>query len=220
MSEAANATSAALPAGPPVAPRLALYWAPPPTHPLWRSGCDWLGRDPAGTDLGAPPAHARAPWRYGFHATLKAPMHPRHGADEAAFIDAVAAFSARWHDFEMPPLRVAWLRGFMALRPTHALCAVHPLRRLADACVTEFDPWRAHAAHAPPWGYAHVFERWRFHMTLSDDTPNDRTRLEARASAHFAPSLAVPLRAQGLAVFREDQPGAPLRLLGRFDFAR
>jgi hypothetical protein len=72
------------------------------------------------------------------------------------------------------------------------------------------------------WGYPHVFDQWRFHMTLTDSLADDRLRAEllADATRHFADALAEPLRCDGVALFVEDEPGADFRLLRRFDFAR
>lgn len=222
--------------------RLAIYWLPAPDHPLWEAGCLWLGRDPRGDDAPGqrPPEHARAPWRYGFHATLKAPMALRVAGTEDRFMSAVAALAARHRDFALPPLQVNWLAGFLALRPSSAPARGHPLRRLADACVTELDDWRApmdlaeveRRGSAIPlaqrdeqlalprrWGYPHVLDHWRFHLTLSDREPAGAPALLARARAHFARALEQPLRAHAIAVCREDAPWAPLRLVQRFELA-
>jgi hypothetical protein len=184
--------------------------------------------------------HARDPWRYGFHATLKAPMALRAGCSEDQFQSVVAALAARHRDFALPPLQVNWLAGFLALRPSSPPAPGHPLRRLADACVTELDDWRApmsdseiqrraaalplaqrdeHVALLRCWGYPHVLRHWRFHLTLSDREPADASALLARARSHFARALERPLRAHAIAVCREDTPGAPLRLLRRFELA-
>lgn len=224
--------------------RYAVYWAPGAGHPLWRAGCDWLGRDPAATRGAgghAPRAHVATPARYGFHATLKAPFRLAAGASTDRLREACAALAARHRSFEMPALEVAWLGDFLALRPVSMLQASHPLRRLADACVAELDDLRAlaepgelarHAAAAGEpgriallerWGYPHVFEAWRFHMTLSDRfadraTPAARG-LEAEARAFFATSLERPLRAEDICVFQEAGRGHALRLIERLPLA-
>jgi len=223
--------------------RYAVYWTPEPSHALWRAGCDWLGRDPWSDTDGEPPPDRREPWRYGFHATLKPPMALRESADSSAFVAAVEALASRVGRFEMPPLRVGWLRGFLALTPAVQIDADHPLRQLADACTRELDGWRmpcgpddlerrlANASldaeqHAlvARWGYAHVFAHWRFHMTLSDtiserDGPR-RSRLEHEANAHFAAALAQPLHARSLSVFVEPRAGAPFRLACRLPLSK
>jgi len=223
------------------APRYAVYWAPEPGHPLWAAGCDWLGRDAARPLAPTREAeHREAPRRYGFHATLKAPMALRDGAEPAAFLAAVAHLAARTPPFAMPALRVGWLSGFLALLPATAMDAAHPLRRLADACVAELDGWRPAQSEAQwlrrsagleperqamvrRFGYPHVFEHWRFHMTLSNCVPPESTalrdRLFRRAGAHFDAALALPLSCESLSVFVETAEGEPFVLAHRFPLA-
>lgn len=219
-----------------MAARFAVYWVPEATHELWSAGCRWLGRDPALAEPGSAPVFARSPWRYGFHATLKPPMALRAPEAEAGFVQAVQRLAADTADFDMPALQVAWLGDFLALRPVQALAPDTPLRRLADACVRELDPWRAPEAPEAVaarraktasaaqrllldrWGYPHVFEHWRFHMSLSDPNPPAPQRLAEQAARHFEAALAAPMRAGGLALFHEAAPGQPLRLLLRCRF--
>ena len=224
------------------AARYAVYWTPEPDHPLWHAGCEWLGRDPAWPVLKWP-AHetTAAPRHYGFHATLKAPMVLHPDRDATSLVDAVAALAAHTRRFMMPALQLAWLARFLALRPTHHLLPEHPLRQLADRCVRELDPWRAPTSEselqrrlADPtlvatqreaitrWGYPHVFDHWRFHMTLSDSLADDDRRRDALwhdAQRHFAPALAGPLAFASLCIFAEPAPGAAFVLTHRFKLA-
>ena len=222
--------------------RYALYFAPAPTHPLWVAGCDWLGRDPAsGATVGGGP-HRADPCRYGFHATLKPPFALRDGASRAQLLAALSHFVDERAPFVMPSLAVATLGDFLALRPVDpgATASGQPLRELADDCVRLFDEFRRPPSPAETarrvaaglderqrgqvdrWGYPHVFEHWRFHMTLTDSLSDNRLRTEllAGATRHFAAALARPLRCDGVALFVEDAPGADFRLLRRFEFAR
>lgn len=217
--------------------RHAVYFAPPDDHALWRSGCAWLGRDAQAGHPPAPPAreHVAAPWRYGFHATLKAPMTLAAGVSEHGFVDALRRLAADHRPFPMPPLHVATLRDFVALRPCEPLAAGHPLRRLADDCVVQLDAWRAPAGAAEQarlvrpgqsarerenverYGYAHVLDDWRFHMTLSDPLADAtlRAALQHEAQRHFAAALAVSLVCDSVCVFVEPGPGAPFELRHR-----
>ncbi len=225
--------------------RFAVYYAPEPTHPLWDAGCNWLGRDPSRPEVRVAPREATGePRRYGFHATLKPPMRLRAGSKFDEFLEGVAALAAGTARFEMPALEVRTLGRVSALRPAEAIDAGHPLRRLADACVRELDPWRAPADAretqrrlADPslsstqkellkrWGYAHVFEHWRFHMTLSDSLPDDaagaarRELLRQEAQRHFAAALAQPLACESVCVFCEPAEGAAFVLTHRFRLA-
>jgi hypothetical protein len=226
--------------------RYALYYAPAAAHPLWKAGCDWLARDPESGAAGLPASHRAAPRRYGFHATLKPPFALRDGRAEPELLAALAAWACERGAFEMPALAVATLGDFIALRPVarDATAPGRPLRELADGCVSVFDEFRrplspAEAAgrispeldagrrgNVDRWGYAHVFDHWRFHMTLSDSLPataeGDRaaTELLADATRHFAAALARPLRCDGVALFVEEAPGVDFRLARRFEFAR
>jgi len=223
--------------------RYAIYWAPDAAHPLWAAGCDWLGRDPSiATDITGvepPRPNVATPARYGFHATLKAPVRLAAGRSLEDLRHAAAALAKRHRVFEMPALHVAWLQDFVALRPVQPLHPSHPLRQLADACVRELDEFRAPApageiaqramqaidadaaglARLARWGYAHVFDGWRFHMTLSDrfaDRGSEAARqVEHDARAWFSGSLAQPVHCTALCIFHEPGPGEPFRLIER-----
>jgi putative phosphonate metabolism protein len=217
--------------------RYAIYYAPSFEHPLWQAGCEWLGRDArVEQHQGLAPSFARDPWRYGFHATLKAPVRLKQGLGAEDFFQAVKALAQQHQAFAMPPLEVALLSNFVALRPVEALDEAHPLRVLADACVRDLDDFRAaptesEMAKRNPealsaeqrellarWGYAHVFAHWRFHMTLTDGLGDEARRkaLMSRAQEHFGKALAEPLVCEDLCVFTEPAPGRPFMLTHRF----
>ena len=220
--------------------RYGIFWAPPPDHPLWRAGCDWLGRDPESGAAQAVRPQRAAPRRYGFHATLKPPFALRDGRAPAELDDALATLAAALEPFPLRPLRVDVLNDFVALRPCEPVDSIHPLRALADACVRNLDPLRRPAGPAERarrgalalaetertllerWGYPWVFEAWRFHMTLTDGLPSEAPRdaLLAEAADFFAPALAEPLRCDALALFVEDTPGADFRLARRIPLGR
>jgi hypothetical protein len=214
--------------------RAAIYYAPAASDPLWQAGCAWLGRDPeTGAEMKRPAVpglveRSGDPGRYGFHATLKAPMQLRYGF--AAFLDAVTEFAARQSAFALPPLAVRNIHGFLALCFEQDC---QPMQELAAACVTMLDGHRlaeaeekqlARAAGRPPrqrdyilrWGYPLVLEEFRFHMTLTDRLA-DNPFMPA-AEQYFALAAAVPRQVNGLAVYVEDRPGAPFRLSHRLPF--
>lgn len=213
--------------------RYAVYWTPEPDEPLWTAGCEWLGRDPRFADAGFAPPLRSGPWRYGFHATLKAPMHLRDGVSATAFIDVCAELAHQLPLVPVPSLKVGWLGDFIALRPERDLRAGDPLYDLAAACVCELDRWRARpaqqrssemtlnareAALQQAWGYPFVLDCWRLHLSLSDQldkTSEEATSLFLLAQRHFQAALMHPCRAVSLAVFEEPQAGVPLRLLQR-----
>lgn len=233
-------------AGIPEVARYALYFAPAARHPLWTAGCRWLGRDPESGASGEGGAHRADPRRYGLHATLKPPFALRQGSSRSQLLAALAHFVDQRSPFALPALEVSTLGDFIALRPVQADAAAcgQPLRRLADDCVRLFDEFRQPASpeerarrlavgldeaqreNLARWGYAHVFEHWRFHMTLTDALPRDaegerlRVDLVEAARVAFAQALALPLRCEGVALFVQDAPGADFRLVRRFHFAR
>lgn len=203
--------------------RAALYWTPNLGDPLFAAGNAWLGRDPeTGATLPQPDvpgiaaltADAR---RYGFHATLRAPMRLRAAWPE--LLDATARIAASQRPFVLPRLQLASVDGFLAL----TLSAPCPaMDALARACVqgteavraplNEFELARRRAAPLTArqeellaaWGYPYVMEEFSFHMTLSDRLNEAQLRaLWPVAEAHFAASLAMPRMVEEIAVFTQ-----------------
>lgn len=213
--------------------RVAIYYAPELDDPLWAAGCAWLGRDPErGVAVPQPAidgiADATADARgYGFHCTLKPPM--RLATSYGSLRDDLGAMAQSIRAFDLPPLAVADLSGFLALRET-APCPA--LQALADACVAWPDRHRAPPDTAelqrrrgtglPPdadqlllrWGYPGVFGRWRFHMTLTRRLP-DQAEWRAAAERHFATALAAKRRLRSICLFTQAAPGAPFLLAER-----
>ena len=209
--------------------RVAIYYAPDPADPLWRAGCAWLGRDP---ETGAAPrqpdvpgiaAITAEPRQYGFHCTLKAPIRLRTSY-QALRADA-EALAQTLRPFDLPPLAVADLSGFLALRETRPS---PELQALADACVAWLDPHRltpddaelarrrqhglspASDALLQRWGYPGVFNHWRFHMTLTRRlTPEEHAEYRPAAERFFTQALTQPRRVDALCIFTQSGPGAP-----------
>ena len=178
-------------------PRYAIYFVPGADTALYRFGASALGYDCySGRDValidgaGSLPwaAFVREPRRYGFHATLKPPFRLAKGLQEADLERAVVRFAADHSAVSVGEIVVRELGSFIAFVPT-----VPPARlgKLADACVREFDRFRApltaaererrmaanpdlsarQIAHLERWGYPYVFEDFRFHMTLTGSLP-------------------------------------------------
>ena len=79
--------------------RFALYYAPSTKSLLWERAQIWLGAESDGTDGPVLSAGERLPLvrsarRYGFHATIKAPMALRAGQSRDSLMDAVDRFAA------------------------------------------------------------------------------------------------------------------------------
>jgi hypothetical protein len=214
--------------------RAAVYYAPVRADALWARGCAWLGRDPETGEAMAQPqvpninALTSDPRRYGFHATLKPPMHLANGY--AAFLRDAENWALGQEPFELPALEVQWLGRFIALCPT---APSPPLAALAASCVAALDNHRqpedaatraGRAAGRTPsqlhnlerWGYPLVMEDWQFHMTLSNALA-DATLL-APAIAFFGNVPATKRQVDGLAVFVQPEPNAAFTLAARLPF--
>jgi putative phosphonate metabolism protein len=217
--------------------RVALYYAPQPDDPLTRLSAAWLGRDPVTNapvrqpDIDGIAELTAEPRLYGFHATLKPPMRLVAGTDWQDLMAAVRATAARIAPFDLPPLSVQDLHGFLALRETEAS---PPLQALADACVADLDAFRdpptqdeiarrrkstlsaEQDAMLQRWGYPYVFGTWFFHMTLTRRlTAEEKARLQPAAEAWFAPAIAQPRRVQDICLFTQAEAGAAFTLAER-----
>ncbi|WP_232480191.1 DUF1045 domain-containing protein [Roseomonas sp. KE2513] len=217
--------------------RVALYWAPAVDDPLHRLGSAWLGRDAeTGASLPQPTipgidfaALTADPRRYGLHATLKPPFHLT-GSYAALRADA-AALAAGTPPFELPPLTIASLDGFIALREAAPCPALHAL---ADALVERLDghrrpPDEAEIARRRPerllpearenlrrWGYPHVFADWRFHVTLTHRlTPEQAALVRPAAEAILGEAAARPRPVTELCLFTQAAPGEPFLIAER-----
>ncbi len=215
--------------------RVGLYYAPSPDDPLWQAGNSWLGRDPFSNALPTQPdlpdifAVTSDARHYGFHATLKPPMRLR-GTFKSLLTDA-EKLSNSLAPFDMPPLAVTNLHGFLALCET-APCP--PLHALADACVAGVDEHRVPPDDAElarrrkgglsaereamllRWGYPDVFATWRFHMTLTRRlSPEEEKIYRPAAEAYFAPALLIPRRVSDLSLYVQPAPEKPFTLVHR-----
>jgi hypothetical protein len=217
--------------------RVALYYAPALDDPLSDRAANWLGRDPE-TDARRPQpelpnieAITADPRLYGFHATLKPPMRLREGTRWDDVMAAVERIAGGVPAFDMPPLAVADLHGFLALREA---VPSPELQGFADLCVAALDAFRqppdeaelarrrrgglspACEAMLVQWGYPYVFATWFFHMTLTRRLrPEEHAIYLPAARAHFADVLPLPRRAADLCVFTQRAPGAAFTIAQR-----
>jgi hypothetical protein len=203
--------------------RAALFWTPPPHDPLTQAANIWLGRDPERNiacpqpDIRGLAAATETPRWYGFHATLRPPM--RLATSWHGFHAAAGHLASTFDCFDLPPLEVAELDGFLALCTT-STC--HALHALADACIRETEPHRNPPTEAElarrrktplsanqekmlgSWGYPYVMSEWRFHMTLTRRLDRSETAiLLPAARAHFAQALIHTRRVEDIAIFTQ-----------------
>ena len=221
--------------------RHAIYYAPAHSSPWWTFGAGWLGRDESldGTPpefvapmLPAPERHriTTQARRYGFHATLKAPFHLRLGVTPAELLARTRSLAQRLRPVPLSPLRVQRLGPYVVLlTPEHHTAASD----LASACVIELDDLRQpltpdELARRQPatldarelellhrYGYPHVLERFRFHLTLTDPVNETQaTQVTEAVSAQVARlNTQTPLSLDRLCIFEEPAPGQPFRRL-------
>lgn len=210
--------------------RYAVYYTP--QGALAETGAAWLGWDIASGRSVQHPEIAgldvadltSTPRKYGFHATIKPPFFLAQGTDVADLSQAVARFCTKCAPVVLDGLEVAALGRFLALLPVGPQDS---LNDLAAEAVMQLDPFRAapgadeltrrRARPLTPqqdrnlreWGYPHVLDSFRFHMTLTGRLDQPATTLPAVA-AHFADSLPQPFVLDSLTL-------AGARADGRFE---
>ena len=120
--------------------RYAIYWCPGAGDTLLHAGEHWLGRSVVDASILPRPivaeiADARlaaltnSASRYGFHATIKAPLYLKAGIGEEQFLHAIAELAGMLAPFAMPVLAVRRLGRFLALRPAEDETALNALAR-------------------------------------------------------------------------------------------
>src|SRR3954470_11256834 len=228
-------------------PRYAIYHAADANDALTRFGAELLGYDAhTGNELPFPneALHTAADWRdvsadprkYGFHATLKAPMALAPGTSEAGLAAACAAFAGQARPIPVIRPVVDSISGFIAVIPAEP---AGELQQLAADCVRDFKGFRAalsaedRARRRPEklsarqrdyldrWGYPYVMEEFRFHMTLTGRLDDERRgpileMLRARFAALGLDALAI----DRIALFKQDDAGARFRIVGEWVLAR
>jgi putative phosphonate metabolism protein len=228
-------------------PRYALYYAPAPRSELGRFGAHLLGYDAFSRKTLRFPVnieHALPDWgeltqdprKYGFHATLKAPMVLADGKSEAELLAACAEFAAMPRPIPMIAPVVNAIGDFIAIVPSQPSAE---LQALAADAVSQFDSFRAPLTASdrarrnpdglPPrqrdylerWGYPYVMEEFRFHMTLTGPLPAERretvlTILRQRFAALDMNSIAV----DRLALFKQRDSSSGFLIVRQYSLTR
>jgi hypothetical protein len=212
--------------------RYAIYFCPAPASALASLGRDWLspGMTPNGIP-GIPLSRWNALLsdvrRYGWHATLRSPFTLSPDVD-LNDLRRVMRDIARAHAPINLTMRCTRLAGFLALRPVGDCKAVNAL---ANACVEAVEPLRLPLAehdfqrraseldaiethYLGRYGYPYVFERYRFHMTLSSPASVDEERALQRWLSIRAAMLPAA-RIDALTLCVETSPGAAFEPLER-----
>jgi len=209
--------------------RYAVYVVP--QGDLGAAGAAWLGWD---VNSGAEVAHADGarmdlpaltdtPRKYGFHGTVMAPFHLCEGGTEAELKSAFEQLCKHIAPVICGDFELIALGRFVALIPQFGgadLC------RLAAQVVQGLDFWRAPLPKAEferrnrpglsevqrgylrRWGYPHVMDAYRFHMTLTGRLPKAEVEPVVRtACAYFLPVLPKQLDICDLALVGQRPDG-------------
>ena len=190
-----------------------------------------VGHSPQGLSAAVWRRLVARPSGYGFHATLRAPIRLADGVGEHDLVRTVSQLASRLSAVSLARLGVGWLGDFLALRPIesdHGASANVALRDLADAVMQGVDPLRAPPTPAElarhddgsltarrrallhRWGYLHVAEQYRFHLTLTGalggKTVESQRFLQSLLERHFKRALEAPRCLDALTIFVQPAP--------------
>jgi putative phosphonate metabolism protein len=221
-------------------PRYAIYYAPAQGSFLDQFGAEMLGYDAwigAALPFASGVVEQVPDWReltqdprkYGFHATLKAPMS-LNGRRESELHAACADFARQPRPIPQITPVVNSISGFIAVIPETRSAE---LEQFAADCVRAFDPFRApltaddrarrnpsrltprQVEYLDRWGYPYVMEEFRFHMTLTGRL--DEMRREAVLAMlreRFARLNLTELAIDRLALFKQADAKARFEIIG------
>lgn len=207
--------------------RYAIYFTPAESDSLTQKASHWLSRnafsDQAYSNYASFAEMTAEPRRYGFHATLKAPFELSSDYSEAALIDALTRFTTSRPAFDIPEIVIGSLGPFFALVPASTY---QPLQDFAADVVEYFEPFRAPLSESDiarrkpqnlsdsqrhnltTWGYPHVMDDFRFHMTLTGPVEESQSERAASILAQtFSDFTQRPLTISGLGLFVEKARG-------------
>jgi putative phosphonate metabolism protein len=228
-------------------PRYALYYAPAPRSELGRFGAHLLGYDafshktlrfPVDIEQALPDwgELTQDPRKYGFHATLKAPMVLADGKSEAELLAACETFAQTSRPIPTIAPVIDAIDDFIAIVPSQPSAE---LRELAADAVSHFDSFRAPLTpedrarrkpeRLPPrqreylerWGYPYVMEEFRFHMTLTGRLPAERREtVLAILRQRFATLDMNSLAVDRLALFKQNDSSSRFQIVRHYNLMR
>ena len=212
--------------------RYAIYYTPPQGD-LADFGSSWLGWDirtgkpvtrPHIPGLSEPIQDlTETPRRYGFHATLKPPFRLAENRTEQVLQTALAALAKTLSPIALGGLKLIALGRFLALVPKSD---TKPLAQLAAKCVRDLDCFRApltaqeiarreastlsdsQKEHLARWGYPHVMEDFKFHITLTGKLgKTTRSQTSAALQNALQPVLEQVLNIDRIILAGESETG-------------
>lgn len=224
-------------------PRYAVYFVPSADSTLYRFGAGLIGYDAYSgqplpfsegieSEIDGWKQFTADPRKYGFHATLKAPISLAPGKTEDELVAAMSDFAQTPRAIPVIAPTVRGISSFVAITPND-FCA--ELQKLADDCVIAFDQFRAplttadrerrnvsalnkrQVAYLDRWGYPYVLEEFRFHMTLAGSLPAERRApvldlLQQRFGALELKSISI----DRLALLRQNDASSGFTLISHW----
>lgn len=224
-------------------PRYAIYFIPSADSAVYRFGAGLIGYD-AYSGQSLPFAKGiesevegwtqftADPQKYGFHATLKAPISLAAGKTEHELLAVVQDFAQTPRSVPAIAPAVRNISSFIAIVPdSHSPV----LQKLAEDCVVAFDEFRGpltvadrerrnvsalnerQIAYLDRWGYPYVFEEFRFHMTLAGSLPAERRAAVTKIlRARFAALELQSLRIDRLALLRQNDANSGFTVISHW----
>lgn len=214
--------------------RYAVYFVP---DGAWGDfGAAWLGWDcRRGTDveLIAPEyaALTERPRKYGFHATIGSPFRLATGCTQEQVAKATRELCAQMRPVPLRSLQLSRIWSFLALTAPDEWAE---LQGVSDRTIEALDTFRAPLTSAElarrrgngltdrqeellaRWGYPHVREQFRFHMTLTGPLKS-LGEIEADLRGRLAELMETPLVLDTLSLLGEAEDGR-FHEIARFPF--
>ena len=204
--------------------RFAIYVVP---DGVWGDfGAQWLGWDVrTGREVACRyldlASYTKRPRKYGFHGTIKAPFRLADGCLESELTEAAEVLARGFSPFALSSLQLSQIGPFFALTAPNENAK---MRALSDKLVSELDLFRAPISDAElqrrrqsrlsarqdaslqKWGYPHVFEDFKFHLTLTGPIKQAED-VRGDIQAALGPMLEAPLTVQDVCVVGETAEG-------------
>jgi len=196
---------------------------------LGKFGANWFESSDVADELIRPPANfIEAPRRYGFHATLKAPMRLESASDYRKFRNAVKDISGQQKSLNIGVLSLQTIGNFLALVTEDQYHDA--VSDLAWTCTTQLDHFRAplnqaernkrtnlsttQTANLEKWGYPYVGENFRFHMTLTSALESTELSRAKTMLQNILPNEQTII--DSICIFGDPGSLKPFELLERF----
>lgn len=185
-------------------------------------GNSWLGQDTLSH-------YVESPRRYGFHATLKAPMRLKPDVTFSQFYLEVEQLSKKLRPVELGTLKLKRIGDFLALTTDDKYHKA--ILEMAFSCTTHLDHLRAELNEAErkkrknlnademlnleKWGYPYVGDHFRFHMTMTSTLSQDD---QAKVIEILSPKIPNErITVDSISIFGDPGLSRPFEFVERFE---